>query len=90
MTPQEQAQLKELIDFKRNLESSNTIPLTVDQAFRGRFVIPPEVTTSTKGATTENQPVNEGGSASYSVLKAPDAFLQVIISGSTYYIPIFT
>lgn len=48
------------------------------------------VTSSTKGATSENQAVNEGGSATYNVLKAPDGFLQITINGVLYYIPVFT
>lgn len=48
------------------------------------------VASSTKGATSENQAVNESGSGSYNVLKAPDAFLQITINGVLYYIPVFT
>lgn len=46
---------------------------------------------SGKGATSENQPVNELGSSSYSVLTFPDAFLQFTAStGTIYYIPVYT
>lgn len=48
------------------------------------------VSSSTKGATSENQAVNEGGVGTYNVLKAPDAFLQISINGVLYYIPVFT
>lgn len=89
MTPEQQQQLSELIEFKKNLESSNSIPLAIDQSFRDRFQFS-VVSTSSKSATSENQAVNEGGVATYSVLKAPDAFLQVVIGGIIYYLPIFT
>lgn len=39
MTELEKRQFKELLDFKRNLESSNTIPLSIDQSFRDRFAL---------------------------------------------------
>lgn len=48
------------------------------------------IASSIKGATSENQAVNEGGSSTYSVIKAPDAFLQITINGVIYYIPAFT
>lgn len=87
--------LDKINDIQRQLDelkASSTIPLDVDAAFRSRFGIDSlsSLISSTKSATSENQAVNEGGSASYSVLKAPDGFLQVQISGVTYFIPIFT
>lgn len=45
---------------------------------------------SSKGATSENQTVNEGGAASYAVLKGPDAYIQATVGSTTYYIPVFT
>ena len=91
MNEQEKKQLAELLKWKSQMEASHSIPLNVDQAFRARFsVISTTIATSAKGATTENQAVNEGGVATYSVLKPPDAFVQVIVSGTTYYIPVFT
>lgn len=74
------------------LKSFTTIPFDVESAFRARLNINDlaRIIVSTKSATSENQSVNESGVSSYSVLKAPDAFLQVQVSGSTYYIPIFT
>lgn len=44
---------------------------------------------SSKGATTENQSVNEAGSATYSVLKTPDGFDEVTIGGATHYHPYY-
>lgn len=74
------------------LYNSTDIPSNVEGAFRTRFKLdtftPTE--TSSKGATTESQSVNEAGSASYGVLKNPDLFLQINIGGVIYYIPAFT
>lgn len=74
------------------LKSFSTIPFDVDVALRERLGINllSKLLVSAKGATTENQAVAEGGAASYSVLKPPDLFLQVIVSGTTYYLPVYT
>jgi hypothetical protein len=98
MTPQE-LKIQELETSIANLQNevnllkaTATIPFDVEMAFRKRLNIdsftPTE--TSSKGATTENQSVNESGASSYSVLKAPDGFLQITLSGSVYYLPYFT
>lgn len=84
-----QKEIEELKAWKASLERSSAIPLNVDQAFRKRLsVVSP--TTSTKGATSENQAVDEGGMATYDVLKPPDGFLQIEINGTIYYLPYFT
>lgn len=85
-------ELKAKIDLIYN---SSDIPHDVEQAFRTRFQLErvdtlASITTSNKSATSENQSVDEGGLATYSVLKAPDAFIQITISGAVKYIPIFT
>lgn len=90
-----QRQINELKGEVWLLKSAANIPYNVDQAFRERLglnnsAIISRLANSSKGATTENQAVNEGGAATYSVLKAPDAFLEVTIGGSVKYIPIFT
>ena len=90
MNEQEKQQLQELLNWKKSLESSSTIPLSIDQSFRQRFPTGSIINTSTKDATSENQAVDEGGAATYSVLKPPDAFVQVVVNGTTYYIPVFT
>lgn len=84
-----QEQINELQEWKESMESSYSIPLNIDQAFRARFS-GASLANSTKSASSENQPVNEGGVATYDVLKPPDAFLQVNIQGTVCYIPIFT
>lgn len=81
----------ELTKFMGQLKASSTIPLQVNQAFLDRLGITSlaRVVVSTKTLASENQAVAEGGVANYSVLKPPDAWLQVIVSGTTYYIPVF-
>lgn len=83
-------QLKELQDWKASLERSSTIPLNIDQSFRGRFIKSlSNLAKSSKSSTSENQAVNEAGSATYSVLGDPDGFLEITIDGVLYYIPYF-
>ena len=91
MTPEQEQQLRELTDFKRNMERSSTIPLAIDQAFRERFanIAIDEITSSSKSASSENQSVNEAGVATYSVLNPPDAFLKVTVGTTTYNIPVY-
>lgn len=73
------------------LENSTTIPLEIDRSFRDRFGdIVASLSVSSKGVNTEDQSVNEGGSATYSVMGDPDGFLQITINGTIYYIPYFS
>lgn len=92
MTPQEKEQFEELKEKVKSLENYTTISYPVEQAFRTRFQFDSltPITGSVKGVTSENQSVNEAGIAVYSVLKPPDAFLQVTVGSTTYYIPVFT
>lgn len=83
--------IEELEKWKKSMEASHSIPLNIDQAFRARFKDTGSIlSASSKSASSENQVVDEGGVATYSVMKTPDAFLQVTISGAVKYIPIFT
>ena len=77
-----------LLDFKKSLENSSTIPLQIDQSFKDRFSS--TLVSSSKSATSENKSVNEAGVATYSVLNPPDAFIQITVNGTLYYIPVFT
>lgn len=91
MTPEQQQQLNEVYEFVQSLKRSSSIPREIDQSFRDRFLkTVSSLSTSSKSASSENQAVNEGGAATYSVLKVPDAFLQVNVGSTTYYIPVFT
>ena len=86
MTPEERQQLKDLMKFKKNLESSNSIPLNIDQSFRDRFSFG-ALEESSKSSSSENQAVDEGGSATYNVLKSPDGFVETEVNGVIIFIP---
>ena len=87
--PEEIAQLKrELRELKAEfdlLKSNDTIPFEIDNAFRDRLSALTDLVVSAKGADTEDQAVNEGGSSTYDVLGDPDGFLQIDIAGSNYH-----
>lgn len=98
---QELLQRIETLEAKlKKLESTTTIPLEVDRAFRARLGLEdlasldyvnglaiPAV--SAKGADTEDVSVNEAGAGTYAVMGDPDGFLEVPIAGTTYYVPYF-
>lgn len=83
-------QLEEMWNFIQSLKNGATIPYEVDAAFRSRFSRGIGLSVSAKGANTEDQAVNEAGSATFDVLGDPDGFLEVSINGTVYYIPYFT
>jgi hypothetical protein len=86
MTPEEKKQFNDLLAWKKSLERSSTIPLLIDQSFTERFK-------SNLGISThagETQSVDEGGTDNYDVMLPADAFLQVVVNGTTYYVPVFT
>lgn len=72
----------------RVLGDVSNVPLEVQNALTIR--LPSPINSSTKSATSENQAVDEGGSALYSVMKPPDAFAETSVGGTTVYIPYFT
>lgn len=84
--------IEALENENRLLKSSNTIPLEIDQAFRDRFLsgVTQAIVADSKSASSENQAVNEGGVATYNVLKPPDGFVSTVLNGATIYIPYFT
>ena len=79
-----------LENFVLSLKANATIPIEIDNAFRERLAGTAGVASSSKSATSENQVVNESGSSTYSVLKAPDLFAEVQVGGSILYLPAFT
>lgn len=88
MTPEQRiTQLEQQI---QQLKAAATIPYEVDQAFRTRLTGLINLAVSGKGATSENRSVVEAGAGTYSVMGIPDGFLQIVISGTTYYLPYFT
>lgn len=84
--------INELQEEINKLKYSTTIPFDVEQAFRTRLRLDSvtNLATSAKSATSENQSVNEAGSGSYSVLKAPNGFRQFSSGGTTFFIPYYT
>lgn len=84
-------EIEDIKNWKRSLEMSHSIPLNIDQSFRARFknIGGSAIEQSTKSATSENRTVNESGSATYDVLKAPDTFIQTLVNGTIIYIPAF-
>lgn len=79
---------KQLNDLKSLVENMRR-PNTVDAEFQ-QVLNRNTLATSAKGATSENQTVNEGGVASYAVLGIPTGYLQVTIDATAYYIPYFS
>jgi hypothetical protein len=92
MNPDLQTQIDELRAEINALKAQATIPYDVEQAFINRLNIRSftPLTVGSKALSSENQSVNEAGSATYSVLKTPKGWLQVIIANTAYYIPYFT
>lgn len=90
MTTEETRKLNEVYEFMQQLKSASTIPVAVDQAFRDRLSKLTGLSTSAKAANSENKTVQEAGSTTYGVLDEPSGFLQVQISGTTYYLPYYT
>ena len=79
-----------LLDWKRQMESSTSIPLNMDQSIKDRFIKPiPILKSSTKSASSENRTVNEGGSATYDVLKPPVIWASVRIGNTDYQFPAY-
>lgn len=92
---QEVERLQDLVDGLQGqldmLKSNSTIPNDIGEAMKARVLTDVNpVAISSKSSTSENQAVNESGASSYSVLKAPDGFLETTINGTTYYIPYFS
>lgn len=85
-------EIEELKVWKRSLEASHSIPLNVDQALRARLgtLSGSTITSSSKAASSENRLVEEAGTDTFNVLLPPDAFLQVTVGTTVYYIPVFT
>lgn len=86
MTPEQrieklERELKEIKNYTSNLGGSLEFKTLVKRYAGG------SVGSSTKGAGTESQAVDESGSASYSVLSEPDGFDSATIDGVTHYYP---
>lgn len=91
-------QLKKRVEiletFVNNLQSSNKIPLNVDQAFRARFIGTSSVRVDRLDAAvypSTYQAVDEGGTDTYDVLRTPDDSLIVVdtTTGAEGIIPVY-
>lgn len=78
----------ELQTFNEQLKRANSIPLSIEQSFRARF-ISNILTLSTKSVATESQTVSEAGASSYSVAKPMDGFKIYNDAGTPIYIPYY-
>ncbi len=89
MNEEDRQKFNEMYDFIQSLKNATTIPFDVDGAFRDRLSDSLDLMVSTKGANSEDQAVDEGGSATYDVLGDPAGFLEINIAGTVYYLPYY-
>lgn len=90
MTPELRKEFEQMKADIQALKNTATIPYEVDSAFRDRLGIDQlGLKGSTKVATSENVSIDEGGVAVKTALGAPDAFKQMSINGTTFYIPVW-
>lgn len=86
-----QAQVAELLSFKRALEAAGTIPYNVDSAFRERLASQTKFGVSSKSADAEDVTINEAGAAVKEVLADPVGFIDVDLEdGTTVAVPYFS
>ena len=90
MTPDERQKLDYVYDTLKKMEVAYSIPLNIRQALQEGLDVGSTLETSAKSSSSENQAVNEGGVATYSVMKTPDGFLQITLNGTLYYLPYFS
>ena len=81
--------VEEMERFVKNLQTGHSLPLAFDQALTGRGFSKTAIIVSSKAADSENRSVNEGGVATYDVLKAPEGFLRLHLEQETWDIPAF-
>lgn len=74
------------------LQNNATIPFDIGEAIKTRVLSDAGVAaTSTKGATSENTSVlvSTGPNVFAAVLREPDGFLEITITGVKYFIPFY-
>lgn len=90
MRPEEKKEIRDtllsLTKKQEDLEFAHRIPKNVQNAFEKRLG---GLRLAVSGHSGETKAVNESGSSSYSVMLPADAFLEVEVNGTTYYIPAF-
>lgn len=93
MTPEEKQLLTELNERLKRVEGYTTSLggslefKNLIKTYAGEVNV---LSVSSKGASTEDQAINEGGVATYNVMGDPDGFLEVEINQTIYYIPYFS
>ncbi len=82
----------ELLEEEINkLRNNATIPFDIGEAIKSRVKTDlGALESSSKTAASETQAVDEAGVLAYSVMKAPDGFMQTNINGTIYYVPYFS
>ena len=92
MTPEEKKQFEELLTWKRQLESSFSIPRNVEGAFRvhlGGIYAAQNTTGSYTGANIRRVISLSGSAEDISVLEDPAGYILVQFGTGTYKIPYF-
>lgn len=88
MNPEFDALKKEVEALRRIVDSMQS-PVTVSPEFN-QVLSSSTLSASSKGASSENQAVNEAGVSSYNVLGTPDGFDERNDGGTTKYYPYYT
>jgi hypothetical protein len=101
MTPEQlqqfeqmQQTINELKTFIDSFVVASNMPYEAEQSIRTRFQLEridtlASIDESDKTANSENQAVNEAGSASYFVLKPPVRWTKIIVDGEEGQIPTY-
>jgi len=87
MTPE--MRIAQLENELKQLKATATFPFEVEKAIKDRLG-GVALVLSGKTAASENVLVNEAGVATHDVMRTPDNFLEIVVNGTTYYIPAFT
>lgn len=88
MTPEQSRKLDELYTFMQQLKRSQTIPKEVADAFGSR--VGGFDANLAGSASSYIRSVNEGGSASYNVLEAPNRMVRIKVGGEYRLFPDFS
>jgi hypothetical protein len=86
---QMQRDIEELKAFKEAMLASSSLPIGFENAVRERLRLQDvtSISTSGKSGASEDTIIFESGSDVKIALSQPDTFLQLIINGTTYYLP---
>lgn len=82
-----QKRIEELERVIKSMRAGATIPFDIGEAFKDR--LGSQITAGAATGTTYSTPVNEAGSATYSVAKLMDGTIPFTLNGQIYYIPYY-